>query len=138
MTKMQHDIPQLDRKGLREFALLTGGIIAVLFGLFFPWLLNKAWPLWPWVIAGILSVWGLTAPLSLQPVYRGWMKLGLQLSRITTPLILGIVFYGLITPMGLIMRMTRHDPMSRRIDAAADSYRVKHDKPPRKNVERPF
>ncbi len=133
-----HDIPKLDRKGLREFALVTGGILALLFGLFFPWLLEKSYPLWPWIVAGVLGAWGLAAPMSLQPVYHGWMKFGLLLSRITTPLILGIVFYGVIMPMGLVMRLMGHDPMTRRFDDAAESYRVKHEKPPRKNVERPF
>jgi hypothetical protein len=40
-----HVIPELDRKGLRDFGLVTGSIVAVLFGLFFPWLLERAWPL---------------------------------------------------------------------------------------------
>lgn len=133
-----HEIPELDRKGLREFAFVTGGILAVLFGLLFPWLLESNYPLWPWLLAGLLGGWGLIAPLSLQPVYRAWMKLGLLLSRITTPLILGIVFYGLILPMGLVMRLLGRDPMARRFDNAADSYRVKHPKRPRENVERPF
>ncbi len=133
-----HEIPKLDRKGLREFAFVTGGIVAVLFGLFCPWLLESGTPLWPWVVAGVLAVWGLAAPMSLQPVYHGWMKFGLVLSRITTPLILGVVFYGLILPMGLVMRLMGRDPMARRFDDAADSYRVQHPKPPRKNVERPF
>jgi len=138
MGQMSHEIPELDRKGLREFALVTGGVVAVLFGLFFPWLLESRVPLWPWVIAGVLGGWGLAAPMSLQPVYRAWMKLGLLLSRITTPLILGIVFYGLILPMGLVMRLMGRDPMARRFDDAAESYRVKHQKAPRINVERPF
>ncbi len=137
MTGM-HDIPKLDRKGLREFALVTGGILALLFGLFFPWLLEKSYPLWPWIVAGVLGAWGLAAPMSLQPVYHGWMKFGLLLSRVTTPLILGIVFYGVIMPMGLVMRLMGRDPMMRRFDDAAESYRVIHEKPPRKNVERPF
>ena len=92
----------------------------------------------PWVVAGILAVWGLAAPMSLQPVYRQWMKLGLMLSRITTPLILGIVFYGLILPMGLVMRLMGRDPMARRFDNRVESYRVQHPKRPRENVERPF
>jgi hypothetical protein len=133
-----HDIPELDRKGLREFAFVTGGILALLFGLFFPWLLESSYPLWPWMIACVLGGWGLAAPMTLQPVYRAWMKFGLLLSRITTPLILGIVFYGLIMPMGLVMRLSGHDPMARRFDDSAESYRVKHAKAPRKNVERPY
>lgn len=138
MEPMKHDIPELDRKGLRQFALVTGGIVAVLFGLFFPWLLESQFPLWPWVIACVLGGWGLVAPISLQPVYRSWMKLGHLLSRVTTPLILGIVFYGIILPMGLVMRLFKHDPMARRFDDAAGSYRVIREKAPRENVERPF
>lgn len=133
-----HPIPELDRKGLREFAFVTGGIVAVLFGLFFPWLLDTRMPLWPWLITGVLVVWGLAAPMSLQPVYRGWMKFGLLLSRVTTPLILGIVFYGLILPMGLVMRLFGRDPMARRFDDRAESYRVQHPKRARENMERPF
>jgi len=133
-----NEIPELDRKGLRDFGLVTGGIIAVLFGLFFPWLLESRIPVWPWIFAGILGAWGLAAPMSLQPVYRLWMKLGLLLSRITTPIILGIVFYLLIWPMGLVMRIFGRDPMARRLDGTAKTYRVTSHKAPKQNMERPF
>ncbi len=133
-----HEIVELDRKGLREFGLVTGGIVAVLFGLFFPWLLESQFPAWPWVIAGVLSVWGLVEPMSLQPIYRLWMKFGLLLSRITTPIILGIVFYLLIFPMGFVMRTFSRDPMTRQFDDAAKTYRVISHKVPKENMERPF
>lgn len=133
-----HEIPELDRRGLRDFGLITGGIVAGLFGLFFPWLLEFAIPRWPWLVGAVLAAWALLHPASLRPVYRGWMKFGLLLSRITTPLILGIVFFLLILPIGLIMRATGHDPMARRLDPEAKSYRIATEKPPRENVERPF
>ncbi len=133
-----HEIVELDRKGLRDFGLVTGGILAVLFGLFFPWLLESRIPLWPWVVAGVLAVWGLAAPMSLQPVYRAWMKLGLLLGRITTPIILGVVFYLLIWPMGFAMRLFGRDPMARRLDDVVKTYRVASRKPPKENMERPF
>ena len=40
----EHTIPELDKKGLREFGLVTGGIVAGLFGLFFPWIFDRAFP----------------------------------------------------------------------------------------------
>jgi hypothetical protein len=138
MSHLPPEIPVLNCKELRKFALTTGGILALLFGLFFPWLLDARFPIWPWIVAGLLGAWGLVAPLSLQPLYRAWMKFGLLLGKITTPLILGIVFYGLILPMGLVMRLAGHDPMARRIDDATESYRITRAKPPRKNMERPF
>jgi len=133
-----HEIPELDRKGLRHFGLITGAIIAGLFGLFFPWLLEVRIPLWPWIVAGVLVVWALLLPATLGPVYRAWMKFGLLLSRITTPLILGIVFFLVVFPTALVMRLFGHDPMARRIDKMAQSYRITSDTPPRENVERPF
>lgn len=134
---MEHEIKELDRKGLREFGLTTGGIVAVLFGLFFPWLLERPIPRWPWVIAAVLAGWGLIVPMSLRGVYRGWMRFGLLLSKITTPIIMGIVFYLLVTPMGMIRRLAGKDSLGRRFEPR-ESYRVPSHKPPIRNLEKPF
>ena len=133
-----HTIPELDRKGLREFGLVTGGIVAVLFGLFFPWLLDRPIPLWPWIIFGVLGIMGLAVPMALGPVYRTWMKFGLLMSRIMTPLIMGIVFFLTVTPMALLMRLLGKDYMARRLDRSATSYRVESHANPPKRLEKPF
>ena len=137
----EHTIPVLDRKGLREFGLVTGGIVAGLFGVFFPWVFDRAmadWPVWPWIVFAVLGGWGLIAPMSLQPVYRGWMHFGLLLSRVTTPIIMGLVFYLMITPFGLIARLfSSKDAMARKFEDQA-SYRVESHKAPAKNLEKPY
>jgi len=138
MTMTHTDIPELDRRGLRQFALSTSAIVAVLFGLFFPWLLNVGFPVWPWIVAGVLAGWGLVAPASLRPVYIGWMRFGLLLNRIVTPVILGILFYLVITPIGAFMRLIRRDAMARSLDENAKSYRVPSTKRPKTHMERPF
>ena len=135
---MQHEIPELDRKGLREFGLVTGGMLASLFGLFFPWLLARPYPYWPWVLGGALALWALLAPASLKGFHRLWMRFALLLSRITTPLIMGLVFFLVITPMALIMRAMGRDSMAQRFDPNAMSYRIPARKPPRTHMERPF
>jgi hypothetical protein len=132
-----HVIPELDRKGLREFGLVTGGIVAALFGLLFPWILDRTFPLWPWLVMLVLTVWSLTAPLSLRPVYRVWMRFGLVLSRITTPVILGIVFFVVLTPMGWLRRAFGGDAMTRKFDES-DTYRVPSRKAPVQNLEKPY
>lgn len=136
-----HIIPELDRKGLREFGLVTGGVIAGLFGVFFPWVFDRAladWPAWPWIIFAVLGCWGLVAPMSLQPVYRYWMRFGLLLSRVTTPLIMGLVFYLLITPFGLVARLfSKKDAMARKFEDQP-SYRVESPKAPPENLEKPY
>ena len=69
-------IPEVDAAGLRQFAFVFGGIVAVLFGLLLPWLLDHGWPVWPWALAGGMALWGLVAPRSPRPVYRGvgWLS----------------------------------------------------------------
>lgn len=131
------DIHRPDRRELRTFGLMTGGIVAVLFGLLLPWLLSRALPLWPWVVAGVLGGLGLLLPAALGPVYRLWMKFGHVMGAINTRLILGLLFYAIFTPVGLAMRLFRWDPMRHRTQAG-DSYRVaSHVRNP-KHMEKPF
>ena len=137
MSATQHEIPDLDRQGLRRFGLVTGAIVAVLFGAFFPWVLERAVPLWPFVLGGVLAVWGLVAPASLGPVYRAWMRFGALMSRVTTPIVMGVVFYVVIAPIGFVMRLTGWDAMRRRFDPSLRSYREASQKPPREHLERP-
>lgn len=134
----EHTIPELDRAGLRNFGITTGAMVALLFGLFFPWLLDLSYPRWPWILFAILAALGLIVPTALRPVYHGWMRFGLLMSRITTPLILGIVFFGVVLPMGIFMRFFKRDPMNRELDESADSYRVASRHATRENLERPF
>jgi len=132
------EIPDLDNAGLRKFAITTGGVITLLFGLAFPWLFDRGFPIWPWIVFAVLTVWGITAPATLRPVYTGWMRFALILSKITTPIILGIVFVIVFLPVSLIFRILGKDPMHRKTDDSIDSYKVQSTKPKEGNLERPF
>lgn len=123
---------------LRNFGISTGAIVVVLFGLFFPWVFDRALPWWPWALFGILSVWGLLAPATLDPVYRAWMKLGVLISRVTTPIILGVVFFLVIMPLGLIRRLFGRDNLARRFDDSAASYRVESEATDCERLEHPY
>jgi hypothetical protein len=133
-----HAIPELDRKGLREFGLVTGAIVAGLFGVFFPWVLERAFPIWPWVVLGVLGAWALIAPQSLRPVYHGWMRVGLLLSKVTTPIVMGAIFLLIVMPVGLLMKALKRDALHRSFDRSAASYRIASEHPPKDNLERPF
>jgi len=137
MSNTMHPIPELDRKSLREFGIVTGGIVAGLFGLFFPWVFERSYPIWPWVIFGVLGFWALIAPMSLRPVYRTWMRFGLLLSKITTPIIMGLVYYLVITPFALVLKVAGKDAMRRKF-AEQDSYRVTRDKIRKDSLEHPY
>jgi hypothetical protein len=120
-----HDIPDLDRRGLQKFGLTTGGILVVLFGLVLPWLRDRPLPLWPWCVAAVLAVWALAAPASLTVVYRPWMKAGLLLGWLNTRIILGLVFWIIIMPLGVILRLLKEKKVGRIIgglDRSATTY----------------
>lgn len=131
-------IPEPETKELRKFGLVTGVILSVLFGLIFPWLAHANIPYWPWIAGGILVLWALIAPDTLRYLYQWWMRLGLLLGRFTTPFILGVVFFFVVTPMALIMKLLRQDPMLRKFDSQLKSYRLPSHKPAHTNMEKPY
>lgn len=132
-----HKIPKLDETGFRKFALLFGSIIGVLFGIFFPWMLELKTPLWPWIVALCFILWGMVLPLSLEPVYLLWMKVGLMLNKVTTPVVLGILFYLILLPVRIIMQLTGHFSLEKKCKEI-ESYRVISTQNPKERMERPF
>jgi len=135
---MMHSIETLDSAGYRRFGLVSGAMVLFLFGMAIPWLFSFEYPRWPWIFAGILATWALLLPATLKPLYIGWMKFGNVMNWINTRIILGIIFYGLIVPFGLVMRLFGKDPMQRKLDSAVKTYRVDSQNPPRGNMENPY
>ena len=130
--------PELSTQELRKFGFTTGAIVAILFGILLPWLFTHGYPYWPWILAGVLGLWALIAPATLKPVYNGWMKVGHVLGWINTRIILGLMFYTVFFVVGLVLKILGKDPMSRKIDKSAESYRVPSHAHNKDHVERPF
>ena len=59
----------------------------------------------------LLLVAGLILPTHLGPVSRGWMKIGLAISVVTTPVFMAVIYYLVLTPTGLIMRLLGRNPL---------------------------
>ena len=135
---LAHEIPELDNAGLRKFGITTGCIVAILFGFVLPWLFDFSRPLWPFIVAAVLILWGLIAPATLNTVYRVWMRFGLLLGSITSPIVLSVVFFAVFVPIALFFRVTGRDALSRQIDEKSTSYRIKVEKPKLENLEKPF
>ncbi|WP_246844472.1 SxtJ family membrane protein [Hydrocoleum sp. CS-953] len=85
-----------------------------------------------------LLVLAVVSPPTLEPVYKFWMRVGIFLSKIMTPLWMGLVFYLVVMPMGVIMRMFKKDPMERQLNVEASTYRVMSQLKTRESMERPF
>ena len=138
MATHVHTIPELDDKELRKFGLMTGAIVAGLFGLLLPWIWEFSFPLWPWIFFAVFGAWALLAPATMQGVYRVWMRIGLAIGKVTTPIILGIVFYIVIMPVGLVMRLFRWDAMRRKLDSDLETYRIDKRDVSSGSLENPF
>jgi hypothetical protein len=135
---INYKIPELDNKGLRDFGLTFGAAIVIIFGLFLPWVLEVDWPAWPWIVAAPLWLLALVQPMWLRWTYLAWMRFGLLANRVMTPLVLGIVFFVMISPVAMVRRLRGMDPMHRTLDPNQESYRVKSTKSPKEKLEKPF
>ncbi|MDQ3081831.1 MAG: SxtJ family membrane protein [Gemmatimonadota bacterium] len=71
-------------------------------------------------LAAVLALAGAVAPSRLGPVEEGWMRFAHALSRVTTPVFMGIVYFVVLTPAGLIRRTFGSNPLIR--DGASGSY----------------
>ena len=138
---MSHQkIPELDTKGLRQFGLMLGSILAIVFGLLLPW--TWQWdniPNVPWIGTGIVIIaWALISPDSMRGLYNGWMRVAMAIGNVINSIILAIVYFIVITPMGIVMRLMGKDPMRRTLDKNAVSYRVISKVAAKNHVERPY
>ncbi|HEX3208615.1 MAG TPA: SxtJ family membrane protein [Geminicoccaceae bacterium] len=80
-------------------------------------------------IGVILIVLGLVAPSSLNGLNRAWLKLGLIMSRVVNPVVLGLIYALVIVPVGLLMRVIGRDPLGLKFDRRVKSYWVVRDPP---------
>lgn len=128
---------QTTHKELRQFGLLVGTMFGVI----------GAWPLvfrlepprwWAVVVSSLLVTLGALLPGSLKPIHYGWMRVGHILGSINTKLILGIIYYGLVTPMGVAMRLFGRDSMHRVFSRDAQTYRVVRAPRPRHHMRNQF
>ena len=105
----------------REFGLIVGGVLLLLSSWWFyrgkfPHVAQVTMPL-----AAALILIGLVLPRALVWPNRIWMGLAETLAFVSTRIILGIVFFGIVTPIGVVKRLFGWDPLQRRA-ARGDSY----------------
>jgi hypothetical protein len=128
---------EITPKQLRSFGLIVGAVFALI-GLW-PLIWHGREPrLWALVLAGVLIIPALVFPRSLRGFYRVWMALGAGLGWINTRIILSVFFYGMVTPMGLIMRLRGKDPMHRRWEPDTETYRMVRQPRPTSHMLRQF
>lgn len=111
-----------------------GIVFAIVFAAIALWPLLNDGAVRLWALAGSAVFAGLAAfaPARLQPLNRLWFKFGILLGHIFTPLIMGILFFLIFTPMALMLRLLDKDLLNLKLKPQADSYWLKRDTPERK------
>ncbi|MEO2173347.1 MAG: SxtJ family membrane protein [bacterium] len=132
------EVIQPDKGQLRTFGLIFAGIIVAIFGVALPLLLDRSTPTWPWIIAITMVGLAVVAPKFLIYIYKPWLKFGAVAGWINTRAILFVMFYGLITPTGLIMRLFGSDPLRKRFEPESGSYRVTNQPQSNDHMEKPY
>jgi predicted membrane metal-binding protein len=67
--------------------------------------------IWPLPVAAVTAGVALLAPRTLAPLNRAWTAFGLLLGKIVNPIVMGVVFFAIFTPMALVMRLFGRDPL---------------------------
>jgi hypothetical protein len=85
---------------------------------------------WGWLLAAAMfAAFSLVYSRALRPLNILWFKFGMLLHRVVSPVILGIMFYAVFTPIGLWMRLIGKRPLNLAYDEKADSYWIER-RPP--------
>lgn len=79
-----------------------------------------------WIAAAIIFLAALALPRSLNPVYKLAMIIAGALGWINTRILLSIFFYLILTPISLLLKLFRADPLKRKIDINAETYWQPH------------
>lgn len=114
-------------KQLNQFGFIWLGFL-ILFGLI-AWfkLDNQTLAKVLWVLSVVVPVIGWLVPVFMKLVFVGMSYLAWPIGFVVSHVVLALVYYLVITPIGLIMRLVGYDPMKRGFDRDATSYWVERD-----------
>jgi len=78
----------------------------------YPLLNKESINLWFLIISIIFLILGLLNSAILSPLNKLWFKLGILLGKIVSPLVMGLIFFCVVTPIGLLMKLFKKDPLN--------------------------
>ncbi len=132
------ELTRHDHKELRQFGLGLGLLIAGVFWALLPWLGDRPRPTWPLVVAGAIVGLAAAWPVAIHPVYRALLPVARVLALVNTWLLLGAVFFGILLPVGAVLRRMGRLQYVTRFDPDVASYRIEADPGRVVRLEEPF
>ena len=109
-----------DKSDWKKFGI-TMGIILTIIGSYLLWKKNNYFEYF-FFVAAVFFILGLILPAALKYVYKAWMSLAVVMGFIMTRVIMVIIFYLIVTPIGLIASITGKEFLDMKIDQNAKSY----------------
>lgn len=135
---MQTNDAPVGAEDLRKFGFIFAGILVFLFGLLLPWWRSNTIHFWPFYIGMPIALLATAWPTALRPLYNVWMKFGAVMGFINTRIIMSLLFFVLFTPMAWIFKLLGKDPMARKLEKSARSYRVNSAPYTKDQMEKPY
>ena len=83
---------------------------------FYPIINDENIRLWSLLAAFVFLILGILNSRALKPLNRLWFKFGILLGTIISPIIMGIIFFFVVTPTGLLMKLFKKDPLNRKFN----------------------
>ncbi len=102
-----------NKKKYRDFGFLIGMLFPLFIGIFIPFLMGHNFRLWTLFVSIFLFGYALFYPLKLKKLYQFWIWIGNILGFLNSRLILGFLFYFLLFPISIVMKIIGHDPLKR-------------------------
>ena len=137
---IRDDLKQLKTRDrdLRKFGLMVGGVFAAL-GIIMVFRHKAHYPYFLWPGAALVG-FGAIVPRAVKYFYLAWMSVAFVLGFIVSHLILGLLFFLVMTPVGLLARLAGKDFLSLKLDRTARSYWIPREPKPKSlaDYERQF
>jgi hypothetical protein len=129
-----------DTSAMRSFALTMSMVFPIVFTLLLPWLFNSRVAYWPFAVSSVLMSLYVVYPKGIYYPYYVWMIIASVLGWFNTRLILGLVFYIVITPIGLIMKTLGKLQYKKQVDNQSNWVKQPHTdaRKDKKRLEEPF
>ena len=116
---------EISRSSNKNFGIVFFIVFIII--AFWPLLDDKSYRLWAIIISLIFLILGLINSKLLTPLNTLWFKLGILLGKIVSPLVMGIIFFVVVTPIALLMKLFKKDVLNLTFNKK-NSYWIEKDK----------
>jgi len=110
-------------KDLKNFGIIMGAAVSLIFGIFLPLLLDRSLPLWPFISSTLLISLAFCMPGILKPFYHIWMLAGQILGLMNFYIIMMLMYFLIFTPIAILFKLLGKDAMKKKYDKDLVSYR---------------